>query len=429
MERVLILSGLQLSTNPRVVKEADTLATAGYDVEVVGVALDPQLVARDKQLFDGKQWRYTTLLDASSHELRDRYRWAQARTRMRVLYEVHRRFGVSSPRRLGYAASEMRRYALRHPADLTIVHNPQGLWVGVELLRHGRKIAVDFEDWYSEDLLPQDRSGYTAELLRRLEAIVLRGAAYSSTTSRRLSEALASSYQCVPPVVLYNSFSWAERASIDGEARDRVDPGLPSVCWFSQVVGPGRGLEALMDALPSVNVPFEIHLRGNARPAYRDALLTRAPQVWRDRIHFHDQVPHAELLSRLAEHDLALAGELPDCRSRALTITNKVLQYLLAGVPVLASDTEGQREVAERANGAVALFAAGDSESLAAAIDRMLSNPELLREAREKAALAAERHFCWERAAPMLLDQVRRALPTGVVTERVDGIHARPGTR
>jgi len=50
-----------------------------------------------------------------------------------------------------------------------------------------------------------------------------------------------------------------------------------------------------------------------------------------------------DLLSRIAEHDIGFAGEMPHCRSRDLTVTNKILQYLLAGLAVVASGTAGQR--------------------------------------------------------------------------------------
>ena len=39
-------------------------------------------------------------------------------------------------------------------ADLTIVHSEAGLWVGKQLIQKGYAVGVDFEDWFSRDLLP-----------------------------------------------------------------------------------------------------------------------------------------------------------------------------------------------------------------------------------------------------------------------------------
>ena len=410
MARIAILSGLQLSTNPRVVKEADTLAAEGHDVEVIGVTLERELESRDRQLFHGKPWKYTPLVDVGSRHVADRLRYFAARARKRVCSELYERFGITTGGQLGVAAPAMLRYCLAHSADIYIAHNPQSLWVGAKLVEKGRRVAVDMEDWYSEDLLPEDRRGYPVDALRRWEGSVLRNAAYSTTTSHRLADALAQSYDCPVPAVVYNSFPLCERDTIDGETRDRANPDIPSLCWFSQVIGRGRGLETLMDALTDVRVPFEIHLRGKYAEDYRQSLRSRAPAAWRDRIHFHPQVSHEELISRLAEHDIGFAGELPFCRSRELTITNKILQYLLAGIAVIASDTPGQQEVAEMSDGAVITFAASKPDELANALNTFLRDPDHLRSARARARLAAEQHFCWERSAPVLIESVRRAL-------------------
>lgn len=410
MPRVLILSGLQLSTNPRVVKEADTLSEAGYSVEVVGALLEPELMDRDSQLSLGKRWTYTILADASSRSAGNRVRWLALRARRRLWRELGARLGSANARQLGYIAPEMLGHALRRQADLVIVHNPQSMWVGAELIRRGKRVGVDMEDWYSEDVVLEDRGVFPADALRQWEGYVLRHAASATTTSQSLSRALAAAYGCPAPAVVHNSFSWKEREHIDGEVLDRTDCALPSVCWFSQVIGADRGLETLMDALVSVNVACEIHLRGHSVPEYRRLLLERAPESWRKRVHFHPQVPHSQLISRIAEHDLGIAAEIPYSRNKALTIANKLPFYLLAGVPVIASDTDGQREAAALAKDAVFLFTAGDPRELGQVLNRLLTDQALLLRAREKAVSAAMNVFSWEKSAPVLLSQVERAI-------------------
>jgi glycosyltransferase involved in cell wall biosynthesis len=418
VKRILILSGIQLSANPRVVKEASTLANAGYSVEVLGVSREAALVQRDRQLLEGTSWKYTSLMDASSRRLSDRLRILTSRARLRFWGEVYALTGLSNPRQVGIAVPEMLQYSLQHPADLYILHNPDSLWVGVELLRRGEKIGVDVEDWYSEDLLPEDRRNYPVKTLRAWESTVLRGAAYSTTTSRSLSEALSVAYVCEPPGVVYNSFPLRDRDRIDGRIRDRINPDLPSLCWFSQVIGPGRGLETLFDALGGVDVLFEIHLRGNITPDYKGFLLSRVPARWRELIHFHEQVPHSELISRIAEHDVGFAGEIPFCRSRDLTVTNKLPFYLLAGLAVIASDTEGQREIAALANEGVVSFEADNSEDLSTVLDDLLGDRERLRLAKENARVVAEQYLCWERSAPVLVERIDEVLGAKSKTDR-----------
>jgi hypothetical protein len=243
------------------------------------------------------------------------------------------------------------------------------------------------------------------------ESTVLRKSVFATTTSEALSEALAAEFACAPPAVVYNAFPFAERATIDGEIRDRHDQSRASLVWFSQVIGPGRGLETLMDSLSEVHLPLEIHLRGTCAPDFAATLVKRAPPEWRQHIFIHGQVRHADLISRIAEHDVGYAGDIPHCASRDLTITNKILQYLLAGLPVVASDTAGHREVARHSDRAVSLFQAGDPGALARSINALLGARDRLPAAKADAVIAAERVFCWEKVAPRLLRQVAKHVP------------------
>ena len=408
--RILILSGTQLSVNPRVVKEADTLSDAGYSVEVVGGLFDRNFADRERAIHESKGWDYKKIVDASSDSAGEKLKWFFLRGRRRLAREAHARFGIESSRQLGYLAPEMLDYALERDADLTIVHNAAAVWVGLELIRRGKRVAVDMEDWYSEDLTSEERIHFPGDALRRHEREALRGAAFSTTTSKCMSDAIAEAYQCDPPAVVYNSFPLGDRSLIDGERRDRGESALPSICWFSQVIGPRRGLELLMDSLHMITVPCEVHLRGSVDAKYKQELLARAPESMQDKIVFHSQVPHDALLSRIAEHDIGLAADIPHSRSRALTVTNKILLYLLAGIPIAASDTEGHREVAGQAAEAVFLYSTESAADCANALTRLLADAGLRLLARAKAVEAARQVFSWERSGEVLTSAVESAL-------------------
>jgi len=116
------------------------------------------------------------------------------------------------------------------------------------------------------------------------------------------------------------------------------------------------------------------------------------------------------LPSVIAEHAVGLALELSEPASRDLTITNKILQYLNAGLAVIASDTTGQREVLERRPEAGTLIKLNDPRSIANAVDRLLNSPSILRQQQRAARSLAEETYCWEKQVPTLLTLVEKAL-------------------
>ncbi|HEY9851388.1 MAG TPA: glycosyltransferase [Leptolyngbyaceae cyanobacterium] len=407
MAKILILIGAHICTAPRPQKEAETLANAGHDVTVRGLWFDPELVKRDRILMTNKKWRFEPIIDFQPPN-----RWPNwvVRLQARIAKTGFKRFGVFLPELLGYGARSMLRVAHKTRADLTIVHSEAGLWVGNQLLNEGFRVGVDFEDWFSEDLLPEVRTNRPTAKLKALESRLARDCNYCLTTSDAMAEGLAKAYQVIKPRVIYNVFPWSERQHIDRQKRDRRNLNLPSLHWFSHTIGIGRGLETLFQALPYLKIPIEIHLRGNYPESSRQWLKPLIPNQWRDRVFIHSTVPNAELLSRIAEHDIGLALEVSDILSRNLTITNKIFQYLQAGLAVIATDTKGQQEVFSKLPDIGRLIPSNDPEALAEALQDLLCNPQKLTAAKAAALQLCQQKFCWETQENNLLYAVDMAL-------------------
>lgn len=401
--RIVILTGHHLCHNPRVLKEASTLADAGFDVEVLGGELAAHLTARDRELARRVNFRFTPVLRLEGP------RGLALRAQRRIGTRL-RAVGIEHPSALGYGHRALLRAALARTADLYIAHSEPALWSVVRLARAGHRIGVDMEDWFSRDLLPEARRHRPLRLLEALEREALERAAHRTCPSHAMSSALADAYGVAAPAVVYNAFPWSDRLRIDGARRDRAAAGRVSLHWFSQTIGPGRGLDQLLAALPLMRTVADIHLRGALPGEYAPWLWSQVPEPWRARLAVHPLVPNGELLSRVSEHDIGLALEPREPENKDLTVSNKLLQYLQAGLAVVATATTGQSEVAAAAAGAIRLCAPGDARGLAAALDALVGNPAELAAARAASLAAASRCFSWEHAAPVLLGSIHSAL-------------------
>ena len=409
-DTIVLLTGNSLCHNPRALKAATALTHAGYRVQVLGAWLDAALKARDEALVAELPFTFVPVLDTTRGGAGDTLAHFARRAGRKAAQLAHDAAGWESPRQLGDTVEPLLREALRRPAALYIAHSEAGLAVACELLRRGHRVGVDIEDWFSEDLLPEARRHRPLRLLRAMERKVLQHGACAFCPSEAMGAALAETYECAAPTAVYNTFPWADRDTLVGDTRDRRDPAVPSVYWVSQTLGPGRGIEDLLAALPLMSGVCEIHLRGNPAPGFAAWIDGQIPERWRGRVFLHGLVDNAALLPCIAEHDIGFAGEQPYCRSRDLTVTNKILHYLLGGLAVAASDTEGQREIARRAPDAVTLYRSGDPADLARRLDTLLGAPERCAAARQAALTAAETIFCWERQEPRLLAAVDCAL-------------------
>ena len=145
----------------------------------------------------------------------------------------------------------------------------------------------------------------------------------------------------------------------------------------------------------------EVHLVGKVSLPYRRQLEALFP-----RTQFHDPVPPDRLVAYISQFDVGYAGEVPVNRNRDLTVTNKVFQYLLAGLPVLASDTAGQKEIAAQAPDAVHLFS--DEATFRALLTFFADRANCDKAASEAARVARER-FNWETESRKLLEAIADA--------------------
>jgi glycosyltransferase involved in cell wall biosynthesis len=401
--RIRIYVARHLCTAPRPQKEADALAAAGHEVSVHGIAYRTDFSERDAAIARGRRWQWQPVADFAGPE--HRLAWFGARLRHRLAREWHAATGGIRGDVWGYAHSALAAHALQNPADLTIVHAEGGLAIAEELRRRGHRVGVDFEDWFSRDLTPAQQRGRPVAYLAALEGRLLREARYVTTTSLALAGALAAAYEGPPPTAVYNTFPTGAEPAVNAAERRPV-----SLHWFSQVMGPERGLETLMAALPALDFEWVLHLRGEVTPTFRQSLLQSVPARLRERVRFHSTIAPAALPAALAQHDIGLALEISTIPSRNLTITNKFFHYLQAGLAVVASDTEGHREGLGLAPGAGVTFNAGDAASLSQALRSLASDRGALLAARRAAREAFVRKLAQEHQAGIYARLATQAL-------------------
>jgi glycosyltransferase involved in cell wall biosynthesis len=402
--RILILTASHLCRNPRVVKEATTLGAAGFDVTVMSVSNRARFEAMDRELMQGLPFK-RRVIDYTARDPRTRWRdfvqrsltWGARFLCNRVKWELAQSLGP---------ATALLKLARAHSAALTVVHTEIPLWIGQDLIKSGRRVAVDVEDWYSEDLLFADRRSRPQRLLRRAEEFVLNHADYASATSKSMAEALANAYRCPVPVVLHNTFPLQDRSHLD------QPPGShpPTFIWFSQTIGPGRGLELFLAAWGRTQTPSVVYLLGDERPGYHRHLRSLLPSARREDLRILPLVSPAQLPLKLAEFDLGLALEPHLPLNRDLTITNKIFQYMNAGLALIATDTAGQREVMQAAPESGLLVQAHETTRLTLELDTLLNDHARIRRCQQASREAARTRFSWEHDAPRLCQSVESAL-------------------
>mgnify|MGYP006292806309 CR=1 FL=1 len=408
--RICLVTPGQPSTNPRLVKEADALHEVGYDVQVVACKYQAWADEADSA-FEDREWS-ATWLHYGPMASRPRDLWQ--RGRRRVAKELVRFTGPQpglTEWAFHYIIPELTHRVRQVPADLYIAHNLAALPPASHAAhQHGAKLGFDAEDFHRGELPDTPENELDRTLTAALEERYIPHCDYVTAASDGIAEAYAETLDIERPTTILNVFPWKERdRSVPDDALAEETPeGKRSLYWFSQTIGPDRGLQDALRALPSLPDDVILSLRGQWSTGYEEPFREEARRLGvSDRIRHLDLVPPDELIPRTEQHDVGLALEQPSVSTnRKICLTNKLFTYLLSGLPFVATATPGQRSVIDELPEVAHSYGPGAIDEFVEAATILLNTNGL----RDAALQAARDRYCWDVEKETFLTIVQETL-------------------
>ena len=394
--RICLVTPGQPSTNPRLVKEADALHEAGYDVQVVACKYQEWADTADAA-FNDRDWPIHWLhYGPMASRPCDLWQRVRRRASKEFVDIVGTQPGLTE-RAFHYAIPELTNLVREVPADLYIAHNLAALPAAYRAGQaHDAALGFDAEDFHRGELPDTPENALDRRITADLEERYIPRCDYVTAASDGIGDAYADTLGIEKPTTILNVFPWSERehevsdAVLNGEVPD----GRRSLYWFSQTIGRDRGLEDALRAVPRLPDDVVLSLRGGWSPGYEEIFREQARDLGvADRVRHLDLVPPNELIPRTAQHDVGLALEQPSVsKNRTICLTNKLFTYLVAGIPFVATDTPGQRPVVEELPEVARLYSPGEVEVFSERVADLLAASGLS----EQALQAARERYCWE---------------------------------
>ncbi|KRA29944.1 hypothetical protein ASD81_19800 [Nocardioides sp. Root614] len=164
-----------------------------------------------------------------------------------------------------------------------------------------------------------------------------------------------------------------------------LDASVPLVA-YSGAAAPQRGLEVLIDVLPSLP---SVHLALVVRPPhipeitpYVGSLIDRAKDLGvSDRVHVLPYVPSAQVVSFLSTATLGVFPGLPFL-NHTISLITKFMEYSHARLPIVVSELKMMADTV-RATGQGEVFEPENVESLRIALEQVIADPDRYRKAYE----------------------------------------------
>lgn len=301
-------------------------------------------------------------------------------------------------------AGRLRRAVDAERPDIIHAHSP--LLNALPTIRVGRErgIPVVYEvralwEDAAVDLGHSSEGGLRYGLTRRLDTIALRRADGVVAICQGLRDEIAArgidpAKLAVVPNAVEDIPPLATDRAVGQAIRDRLGLADRFVVGFIGSFYRYEGLAFLLSALPALlaAVPrAHVLLVGGGPEDAKLRAMAEAPEV-KSRVTFAGRVPHGEVPGYYQAIDLLACPRLR-MRLTDLVTPLKPLEAMAQGVPVIASDVGGHRELVQHDRTGL-LFRAGDAASLVAEIARAAGSDDL----RRRLVRSAHDHVSRERS-------------------------------
>lgn len=351
MQTVLVLSHTDIRYDNRILKEMEALSSSGRELRVVGIGVEMDEGAARSEF-------------PASLEIQTLSLWS-------------RRFAANWPRflRHSFVMAELivRMVTRGRVTGASVIHCHDTMVLPVGLLL---RVMLGASLVYDAHELESDKNGGTRLLSAAtlvVERLVWPFVDLFITVSPSIEHWYHERLGPRRSVVVLNAphvGSTPSPYAREGYLRERF--GIPAdavVFLYVGLLAPGRGLTQLLEIFAEAHGRSHVvlvgygELRGTCEIAARE----------HPRIHVHDAVPHAQVVSLIRSADVGLCLIERVSLSDYYCLPNKLFEYAFAGLPVLASDFPELRRVVERHRlGAVTAL---DGPALREAIARCEAEP------------------------------------------------------
>ena len=422
---VLITSG-QPATNPRLVREADLFTANGHHVTVLYCYWNKWATLADQELFSSRKWQRILVAGAPGKASISYYK----NKFFHHLLKWCNRLQITG-RLKTYAFSRatppLIQAARRIPADLYIAHNLAALPAAVSAAkRHHASAGFDAEDYHRQETAASPDNQESRRKVM-IEDIYIPQLDHFTTSSSGIAELYYQHYHRRPLVIrnllpkveiphttetIAPSASMASMASMAKIALMDV-PRTIKLFWFSQTIGPNRGLELIMEALRYIAPgQYELHLLGEPKLDYVRQLhgLASLNNIPWSNLHLHKPVGPEELTKLCTSFDVGLASEPGFCLNNDIALSNKLFTYIQAGLAVLLSDTTAQRSFFDQHPTIGKCYQKDDAVHLAQAIQYYVDHEQVLADTKNSNYQMGQRALNWEMESQTLMQSIELIL-------------------
>jgi glycosyltransferase involved in cell wall biosynthesis len=380
-DEILIVTSLAAEAEPRAPRHALAARMAFPDARIVFVEMRPQgMPAVILPEFEGQRIETITV----RFPTRDTAPLNLAFSRGRVFITRLAAKLISAPLQAVFGTRSLQLQAAISKFDpaLVVGHNIETFLPCFRIARrHGARFVFDCMEYYAD--MGDSQSRAEAKQAEIVQKRYLKACHLVLATSERLGNALVEDYGATAVFSSHNVPYLAPRPE--------KSQGPLRLYWRNSVLGFGqRGLEDALRAMTMLPADVVLYLQGRPATDGGKSLMAmiRALGI-EERVTILPPYQPNEAIAMASPYDIGLCLERSGPRNHELTVSNKMFDYHMAELAIVASDMPALADIVRQSESGL-LYRAGSSSALAEIIHELYSDRELLARLQQNARRYAE---------------------------------------
>ncbi len=372
--KVCMLLWSDLKYDARVQKEALTLTQGNNDVTILSLAAKSRLATLENVKLSYYKLPFSSLLN------RIRYPSLRFFCKLIAYFFAYLQIIIKA---------SVPKYDIYHAHDIFAL---PALWVAAKIRR--KKLVYDAHELTIEQA---GVIGHKARIFKFLEKKLCPSADAMITTTEMRAQLFSEYYKIAQPMVLQNRPLYKEIAPKNLLRQKLKFSEHDFIVLYQGAFQIGRGLRNLVEVAKTMPyIQFVLIGYGELEDILKSSCKNYP------NIHFHKAILNHKLLDYTADADVGMQVLRNTCLNHYTTDSNKLFEYIMAGVPVIASDFPEIRHIVDSHQVGL-LVDPDDLEQIRAAINTLYINKELRLEFKRN-TLAATKILSWEEQAGKLVD-------------------------
>lgn len=393
--KVLIISPSEICYNPRLFKAGDYWYSKGFEIVIYNSIINSEYKEIYESFKNSRKWTFIEN-DISKIDFKSTLNWFIISIIHKILNTLWEKlhitvFGYNSILNKGLIFNNLKNYNY----DIIIINLVDTLPLASKLKMQNNKTKLIYDS--QEYFLGQYQRFKKSKLewVKETESKYISKADLILATTNVMCSKIKETHHPKSPLIRVRNLPNKKTLSFD---KKNVSSTL-NIIWHGIAIKYKsiRGLHIIIDAVLNCKTDVKLYIQGRITESERVIINNEINyNKNKNRIEIVPPAHPEKIVESIIKYDVGVVGELPMEENQKLTSSNKLFEFIAAGLCTIVPDVIGLTETISEYNTGV-IYQPGNSQELSDILDNLNKDRNKLNEYKSNSRLSFKKTTYWEK--------------------------------